>query len=65
MTILSQIELLYLAALDAYPVQWLKAMLVLLLALVVAISMKIVGVLLISALLTISAAEFVCNKSGL
>ena len=45
-----------LAAIDGYPVKRLKAMLVLLLALVVAISMKIVGVLLISALLIIPAA---------
>ena len=45
-----------LAAIDGYPVRRLKAMLVLLLALVVAISMKIVGVLLISALLIIPAA---------
>lgn len=45
-----------LAEIDGYPVQRLKAMLVLLLALVVAISMKIVGVLLISALLIIPAA---------
>jgi zinc transport system permease protein len=36
-----------LAEIDGYPVRRLKAMLVLLLALVVAISMKIVGVLLI------------------
>ena len=45
-----------LATIDGYPVKRLKAMLVLLLALVVAISMKIVGVLLISALLIIPAA---------
>jgi zinc transport system permease protein len=45
-----------LAEIDGYPVRRLKAMLVLLLALVVAISMKIVGVLLISALLIIPAA---------
>ena len=45
-----------LAAIDGYPVRRLKAMLVLLLALGVAISVKIVGVLLISALLIIPAA---------
>lgn len=45
-----------LAAIDGYPVQRLKVMLMLLLAIVVAIAMKIVGVLLISALLIIPAA---------
>jgi len=45
-----------LAAIDGYPVKRLRILLMLLLALVVALSMKIVGVLLISALLIIPAA---------
>lgn len=45
-----------LAAIDGYPVRRLQIMLVILLALVVAIAMKIVGVLLIGALLIIPAA---------
>ncbi|ASP38044.1 hypothetical protein CHH28_04820 [Bacterioplanes sanyensis] len=45
-----------LAAMDGYPVQRLNLLLVVLLALVVALAMKVVGILLVSALLVIPAA---------
>lgn len=45
-----------LAAIDGYPVRRLNVLLVLLLAVVVALAMKIVGILLVSALLIIPAA---------
>ncbi|MBE0484148.1 MAG: metal ABC transporter permease [Bacterioplanes sp.] len=45
-----------LAAIDGYPVRRLNVLMVLLLAVVVALAMKIVGILLVSALLIIPAA---------
>ena len=45
-----------LAEIDGYPVKRLNILLVLMLALVVALAMKIVGILLVSALLVIPAA---------
>ena len=45
-----------LASIDGHPVQRLNLLLVLMLAIVVALAMKIVGILLISALLIIPAA---------
>ena len=45
-----------LAAMDGYPAQRLNVLLVVLLALVVALAMKVVGILLVSALLIIPAA---------
>ena len=42
-----------LAAIDGYPVRWLKLLLLLMLAVLVALAMKVVGILLVSALLII------------
>jgi len=45
-----------LASIDGYPVKALNVLLILMLALVVALAMKVVGILLVSALLIIPAA---------